>query len=113
MNFGSLFGFSDFVGLCLVIGLLCPGVVPITNAMFFNAGVSVLEACHGPISFDFGRIHGPCILGFGYSWWRRTHLVRLGDCRSRVKGVGVNFLKWFAPESLLWEKFGLVQGRVS
>ena len=50
--------------MSVVIGLPRLGVVPITNAVFLNARVSVLEACHGTISKDCERIHDPWIWVF-------------------------------------------------
>ena len=51
--FGRIFGFSDFSGLGLDIGLPIRGFIQGTHVMLLNAGVRVLEPTHGPISRHF------------------------------------------------------------
>ena len=91
-KFGGLFvsclGFCYFAGLSLVIGLPHLGVVPITNAVFSNARVSVLELCHGQISADFRRIHGPWIPDLGFFCGEQTIVSarRLSVSRYRCEG---------------------------
>lgn len=61
----DFFDFSDYDGLSLVIGLPCPGIVPVPHTVSLNATESVLEACMGRFVY---RYCFAIVVGFWFSF---------------------------------------------